>query len=94
MAEGKKAIPAPKGLQPNLSSTKMGTVCRFDEREYDSFGMVQIEDYGERTESKAEYKMPWTSRAKEEIITRGWLAMRNRAMFLHPIAVSEFCNER
>jgi hypothetical protein len=29
MAEGRKAIPAPKGLQPNLSSTKTGIVCRF-----------------------------------------------------------------
>lgn len=33
MAEGRKAIPAPKGLQPNLSSTKTGMVCRVDEGE-------------------------------------------------------------
>lgn len=56
--------------------------------------MVQIGDYEERTESKAEYKMPWTSRANDEITTRGWLAMRNRAMFLHPVAVSEICGGR
>jgi hypothetical protein len=47
----------------------------------------------ERTESKAEYKMPWTRRANEEIITRGCLAMRNTAMFLHPVGVSEISAE-
>jgi hypothetical protein len=48
----------------------------------------------ERTESKAEYRMPWTSRANEEIITRGLLAMPNRAMFLHPVGVSKVSDER
>jgi hypothetical protein len=83
-----------EGAPAEFVFDKDGDCLSVHEREYDSHGMSQIENYGERTESKAEDKMPWTSRANEEIITRGCLAMRNRAMSLHPVGVSEMSDER